>query len=189
MKASLVTVALLTSFAFAACSSKHHAAETGSDKAGAGSAAAEASADGRVGGLAIADPHRKVIRTGRIELVVATYDDARTQLDKLLETAGGYVDSTQVQHYQGAVSSATLVLRIPQDAFGQLLPKLEGARRDRRREYERRGRDGQVRRRLGTTRERTDAGEAPPRDCSGPSRRRGGSTRRRTRARASAWGD
>jgi hypothetical protein len=70
------------------------------------------------------DPNRKVIRTGRIDLVVATYDAARAKLDTLLQAAGGYVDSTQVQHSQGAVSNATLVLRIPQDAFGALLPKL-----------------------------------------------------------------
>jgi Domain of unknown function (DUF4349) len=70
------------------------------------------------------DPNRKVIRTGRIDLVVATYDEARTKLDLLLAGAGGYVDSTQVQHYQGAVSSATLVLRIPQAQFGALVPKL-----------------------------------------------------------------
>lgn len=70
------------------------------------------------------DPNRKVIRTGRIDLVVAAYDDARAKLDALLAATGGYVDSTQVQHYQGAVSSATLVLRIPQAQFGALVPKL-----------------------------------------------------------------
>jgi hypothetical protein len=70
------------------------------------------------------DPHRKVIRTGRIDLVVATYDEARAKLDAILKAAGGYVDSTNVQHYQGAVSNATLVLRIPQDAFGSIMPKL-----------------------------------------------------------------
>lgn len=70
------------------------------------------------------DPNRKVIRTGQISLVVATYDEARIKLDALLKAAGGYVDSTEVQHYEGAVSSATLVLRIPQDAFGTIVPKL-----------------------------------------------------------------
>jgi hypothetical protein len=126
----------LTSFAFAACAKHKEAAKEAADsapaqavtegKAGAGSAATKnATADGRFGGQPAADPHRKVIRTGRIDLVVDTYDDARAKLDKLLEAAGGYVDSTQVQHHQGAVSSATLVLRIPQEAFGQLVPKLK----------------------------------------------------------------
>ncbi|MDQ3365769.1 MAG: DUF4349 domain-containing protein [Myxococcota bacterium] len=71
---------------------------------------------------AIAD--RKVIRTGHISLVVGTYDGARAKLDALLQQAGGYVDSTQVHHHQGAVSSATLVLRIPAGAFATLLPAL-----------------------------------------------------------------
>ncbi len=126
-------MALLTSFAFAACSQSDKAtsADVGNvapKSTNAGSSAGtidQTKADGRFGGLPTADPNRKVIRTGRIELVVKTYDDARAKLDKLLETAGGYVDSTQVQHYQGSVSSATLVLRVPQDAFGKLVPKLK----------------------------------------------------------------
>jgi hypothetical protein len=132
MKARLASVALLTSFALAACAKHKEAAQSGPTQSAAPAKASDtstvtknANADGRVGGLPIADPHRKVIRTGRIDLVVKTYDDARAKLDKLLETAGGYVDSTQVQHHQGAVSSATLVLRIPQEAFGQLVPKLK----------------------------------------------------------------
>lgn len=67
---------------------------------------------------------RKVIRTGRIDLVVGKYDEARAKLDALLAGAGGYVDSTQVNHYQGSVSSATLVLRLPSATFGSVLPKL-----------------------------------------------------------------
>ena len=132
MRARLATVALLTSFAFAACA-KHKEADTRSaqpvteSKGAAGSASTprDANADGRVSGLPTADAHRKVIRTGRIDLVVKSYDDARAKLDRLLEAAGGYVDSTQVQHHQADVSSATLVLRIPQDAFGQLVPKVK----------------------------------------------------------------
>jgi hypothetical protein len=120
MRARAVTVALLMSLLFASCSK--HEAETS-----AGSASAPQAGDGKGSGtgLAVTDPSRKVIRTGRIDLVVATYDDARAELDKLLAAAGGYVDSTQVHHYQGTVSSATLVLRIPQDAFGRLLPALK----------------------------------------------------------------
>src|SRR5262245_40609268 len=132
MRARLATAALLTSFAFAACAKHKDAADTAAAEqvtrsSGAGSSATTAkdNADGRVSGLPTADPHRKVIRTGRIDLVVKTYGDARDKLDKLLEAAGGYVDSTQVQHHQGEVSSATLVLRIPQQAFGQLVPKLK----------------------------------------------------------------
>jgi hypothetical protein len=67
---------------------------------------------------------RKVIRTGRVDLVVATYDDARTRLDALIKSAGGYIDSTQVERAQTAVSSAVLVVRIPSDAFESVIPKL-----------------------------------------------------------------
>jgi len=71
-----------------------------------------------------AQDNRKIIRTGRIELVVATYDDARGKLDALIERIGGYVDSTQVTRRQGAISDATIVVRIPSSAFGSVLPKL-----------------------------------------------------------------
>ena len=138
MKARIATVALLTSLTFTACSKhKEHGAASSAQavsesSAGAGSTTAtaagtakDANADGAFRGLPGADPHRKVIRTGRIDLVVKAYDDARAKLDRLLEAAGGYVDSTQVQHLQGEVSSAILVLRIPQDAFGLLVPKLK----------------------------------------------------------------
>ena len=68
--------------------------------------------------------NRKVIRTGRVELVVATYDDARARLDALIKSAGGYIDSTQVERAQTAVSSAVLVVRIPSEAFESVIPKL-----------------------------------------------------------------
>lgn len=126
----LATLALFTSFTFACAKHKDKAEAAGPierqtevTKAAQGSAGS--GADGKLGNAPTVDPHRKVIRSGRIDLVVTTYDEARGQLDKLLAAVGGYVDSTQVRHYQGAVSSATLVLRIPQEAFGQLVPKLK----------------------------------------------------------------
>lgn len=124
---ALAAIALFSVLVFTACSK--HDARTASRKAEAGDmgeaagSSATAPADGRAGG--VTDPHRKVIRTGRVELVVARYDAARTELDTLLAGAGGYVDSTEILHYQGAVSVATLVLRVPQDAFGALLPRLK----------------------------------------------------------------
>lgn len=71
-----------------------------------------------------ADDNRKIIRTGRIDLVVATYDQARAKIDALVEQVGGYVDSTQVNRRQNAISDATIVVRIPSTAFGSMLPKL-----------------------------------------------------------------
>jgi hypothetical protein len=84
-------------------------------QAGAGSAA---------GPLAHED-HRKVIRTGRIELLVATYDDARAKIDALVAAAGGYVDSTSVNRRQDSVSDGVIVVRLPQTAFGDVIPKLK----------------------------------------------------------------
>ncbi len=68
---------------------------------------------------------RKVIRTGRIELLVATYDDARAKIDALVAAAGGYVDSTSVNRRQDSVSDGVIVVRLPQTAFGELIPKLK----------------------------------------------------------------
>ena len=119
----LATICLLAA-ALAGCSKSKEAAQGSAPMEVAKTPNAAATADNTKLEAPTVDPNRKVIRTGRIDLVVTTYDDARARLDALLKSAGGYVDSTQVQHYQGAVSSATLVLRIPQDAFGTLIPQL-----------------------------------------------------------------
>lgn len=132
MRTRTLSLLLATGLSFAACSkSKDSASDMGPTPA---RPADVTKAEGPMTGKndeagrqlidGIVDPHRKVIRTGRIDLVVATYDEARAKLDAILKAAGGYVDSTNVQHYQGAVSSATLVLRIPQDTFGSIVPKL-----------------------------------------------------------------
>jgi len=71
-----------------------------------------------------ATDNRKVVRTGAIQLVVGDYASARAKLDALLAATGGYVDSTQVSHSQGSVSNATIVVRLPSDTFGSILPKL-----------------------------------------------------------------
>lgn len=128
----LATFALLSSLTIAACNAKHaDNRQTASSPAPVSFAEGravttktDASATGTVGVDRPVDASRKVIRTGRIDLVVATYDDARTKLDALLKAAGGYIDSTHVAHHQGAVSSATLVLRIPSGAFASILPQL-----------------------------------------------------------------
>ena len=66
---------------------------------------------------------RKVIRTGRIEVTVDSVEASRGTLEALVQSAGGYIDSTQVEQH-GTSSSATIVIRIPADAFGSLLPTL-----------------------------------------------------------------
>lgn len=114
----LATLLLVSTLAGGCKSSKHAAPEPVS------TAVAPKADDAAKLATTPVEPNRKVIRTGHVDLVVATYDEARGKLDALLASTGGYVDSTQVQHSQGAVSSATLVLRIPQDKFGALVPRL-----------------------------------------------------------------
>jgi hypothetical protein len=130
-----ITIALLGALAVVSCSKKDRSASVGAAEgvtatatapAGSAAAAAGSAAAGSAQSIAaaqLADP-RKVIRTGRIELVVAGYDEARGKLDALLHDAGGYVDSTRVGRHRGAVSSATLIVRIPSGAFAGLLPRL-----------------------------------------------------------------
>jgi hypothetical protein len=67
---------------------------------------------------------RKVIRTGRVELTVENYDAARAKLDAAVAAAGGYIDSTQVDRHKVGVSTAVIVIRIPADNFGSVIPSL-----------------------------------------------------------------
>jgi uncharacterized protein DUF4349 len=71
------------------------------------------------------ETHRKVIHTGRVELIVETFDAARTQLEALVTAAGGYVDSADISLRHGS-HYATIVLRIPADGYGELIGKLGG---------------------------------------------------------------
>jgi hypothetical protein len=79
---------------------------------------------GQGAGLLKPVDNRKIVRTGHVALVVTTYDEARAQLDVIVQQAGGFIDSTRVSHHEGRVSQAELVLRIPASAFGGLLPAL-----------------------------------------------------------------
>jgi len=131
-----IAIALLGALAVVSCSKKEHASATVADAPGASAPAAPpaateahgsgsvANAPGSAGAGAGAADHRKVVRTGRVELLVASYDEARRKLDALLEGAGGYVDSTRVGRHRGAVSEATLSVRVPSGAFAGLLPRL-----------------------------------------------------------------
>jgi hypothetical protein len=76
---------------------------------------------GRIGDVR---SERKQIKTGRVQLVVTAYDDARKQLDALVATSRGTIESTNVSRRRDAVSDATIVLRIPPDAMTEFLPKL-----------------------------------------------------------------
>src|SRR3569623_3091814 len=124
----LLTVALAGSLAFAGCKNKD------SDRGGV--RAQEAMAAPAPGAPATASDAkkpettaikhvdtRKVIRTGRIDLTVDSVDATRGKLEARVESAGGYIDSTQVEQHATS-SSAVIVIRVPADAFGGLLPAL-----------------------------------------------------------------
>ncbi len=126
----LATFAILTGLSFAACA-KTKTADSGDPPRTVAAAETEATKGTAKGGEDGHGPRapgptdqRKVIRTGRVELVIASYDDARDRLAAIVQQAGGYIDSTQVGHHRGAVSSATIVLRIPSDGFAAMLAKL-----------------------------------------------------------------
>lgn len=124
-----IAAVLVTALAFTGCKKsdenmdmRAQAVAAGSG-AGSGAGAADKGGKAGLGGARPADT-RKVIRTGHVELVVATYAEARAKLDAMLESVGGYVDSTQVNRRASAVSDAVLVLRIPADAFASVVPQL-----------------------------------------------------------------
>jgi hypothetical protein len=131
-----ITIALLGALSVVSCSKKEPPAMTKAvDRPTATAPAAPTAGSAAAGSGAAAEPapslspappadRRKVIRTGRIELVVAGYDEARSKIDALLNDASGYIDSTRVNRHRGAVSAATLVVRVPSGAFAGLLPRL-----------------------------------------------------------------
>jgi len=59
------------------------------------------------------DPKRKLIQTAELHLWVEDYADSKRALEQRLEEVGGYVDSAEVDHAEGRVLSANLVLRVP----------------------------------------------------------------------------
>lgn len=137
----LATLAAAAALAFAACS-KHEDrspatgargdevffADGSGDAKGALEAASASAVDAepsRAGMVAQAPvDRRKIIRTGQVSVLVEGYDASRAQIDALVAAAGGFIDSTRVEHREGQVSSAVLVLRIPSSAFGELVPAL-----------------------------------------------------------------
>src|SRR5262249_4097011 len=67
---------------------------------------------------------RKIVHTARVELVVATYEAARHQLDELIAASHGYVASTSVAHRQAPRGAATIAVRIPADRVRAFVPEL-----------------------------------------------------------------
>jgi hypothetical protein len=130
----LAAASLVAALAFTACNAKsdHASATRQAAPASTPAVVADRAEAKPMAGLAVAgagdakhvDDGRKVIRTGRIELLVTTYDDARAKIEALVAQAGGYVDATNVTRRQDQISDATITLRLPKDAFGTIIPKL-----------------------------------------------------------------
>jgi hypothetical protein len=75
----------------------------------------------------IADGRRageKIIHTGSISLEIDRYADARGEIDKILAEVGGHVARADIHHDDGRATSATLVLRIPQDKWALVVPRV-----------------------------------------------------------------
>ncbi len=125
----ITTAALLAAFALQGCAKKSGdlapsaAPQALESKASSGSAAGADQAKGPAG---VAIKHvdtRKVIRTGRIELAVDSVEASRAKLEALVQSAGGYIDSTQVELH-GTSNTAVFVIRVPAEAFTSMLPEL-----------------------------------------------------------------
>jgi hypothetical protein len=69
---------------------------------------------------------RKIVRNGELHVVVKQYEPARRAIEDMVQQAGGYVSSSQVNHSLGQVSSATLVLRVPSGKFDSLRERVAG---------------------------------------------------------------
>src|SRR5207248_1614512 len=122
----LAATTLLVGLAFSACKAKSAihasdeatrnapaAADKGTATGGDGELSGKQDTTKAIGGLdndrkRNIDDGRKVIRTGRIEILVGTYDDARAKIDALVQQAGGYVDATNVNRRQDQISDATI---------------------------------------------------------------------------------
>jgi hypothetical protein len=69
---------------------------------------------------------RSVIRTGEISLTSKDLDAARRQVDDLLDSVGGTVESEETTHDdEGGISRSTLVLRVPVSRFFAAMTALE----------------------------------------------------------------
>jgi hypothetical protein len=120
--ARVLTLATLIAASAASCA-KRGDGDAPAATATAGSAAAKPSGPDTQSLQAPVETHRKVIHTGRVELIVVEFDAARTQLDSLVSAAGGYVDSADIRRRDDS-HFATIVLRIPADGYGDLIGKL-----------------------------------------------------------------
>ncbi|MEM1032711.1 MAG: DUF4349 domain-containing protein [Myxococcota bacterium] len=69
---------------------------------------------------------RKLIQTAELAVEVDDYRATRRRLDTLLASFGGFVADAQIDHHEGEVSRARLVLRVPSDRLATFLHEASG---------------------------------------------------------------
>jgi hypothetical protein len=84
----------------------------------------EAKRPGGTGGMPGPVDERKIIRTGLVRVHIDAYDPARARIEELVLASGGFIASASVEHREGQVSEATLVLRIPSHAYGNVMAQI-----------------------------------------------------------------
>lgn len=124
--ARIATVATLIALAVAACAKKSGDGQGASPSAAPVAVSASTAAPGLDRKLnAPVETHRKVIHTGRVELIVDTFDTARAQLEAVVAAAGGYIDAADINHGE-LVHMARLVVRVPAEGYSDVIAKLAG---------------------------------------------------------------
>jgi hypothetical protein len=118
-KLRLVASALLCTTLIGACAKAEEPAVAQEPAA----ATAEAAADGRAVTDAVADRpmRRKLVQNAELRLEVASYAELRSELDAALERLGGFVADARVEHHDGTVSRAELILRIPSEKLAEVM--------------------------------------------------------------------
>jgi Domain of unknown function (DUF4349) len=92
------------------------------DEAPARGLAQEQAKKGAAGALAeFEQPERKIIYTAKLELQVASLDDARAKLDTLLTEVKGYVAKSDETGRAGGIRAGTWKLRVPVSAYRTFL--------------------------------------------------------------------
>jgi hypothetical protein len=90
------------------------------DKKGAANAPAEAEPPAQAPAAKKVEP-RKIIYTGRVEMIVDDFDKTEARLQMLLGEQKGYISSAEVNGQPGEPRSGTWTLRIPSENFEEFL--------------------------------------------------------------------
>ncbi len=69
---------------------------------------------------------RKLIQTAELHVEVSSYASARGEIEKNLSELGGFIADVSVQHSEGSVSHADLVVRVPSDKLDDFLAGTAG---------------------------------------------------------------